>query len=95
MTPFEIFTRAYDILVDQAGAPGRAETRASFVSHFTTHRGALEWRFMGSLGFGGKFWRNDGRYYITCYREDETKKRKAVIDKVNRLLDALPYHEPV
>lgn len=48
-----------------------------------------EWRFRGNLGDGGKFWRNDGRLYVSCYREDLTDERAETIERVNKLLE--PY----
>ena len=55
------------------------------------HRFPFETRFMGALGFGGKFYRDnrDGRWYVSCYREDETPARRAMIDSANTRLDVL------
>lgn len=36
-----------------------------------------EFRFQGTLGFGGKFWSYG--WYVNCYSEDETPARAAVI----------------
>jgi hypothetical protein len=73
----------YDILVQECSAP--ESDRADFVRHQTTEE-VTEWRFCGSLGFGGKFWNNCGRIYVTCYSEDETPSRRLVIDKANERL---------
>ncbi len=44
----------------------------------------LEFRFQGVLGFGGKVWFNNGSsVYVTCYPEDETRERRAVIKRAN------------
>lgn len=75
----------YDILVS-AGAIER--DRESFVLNQTNHH-IVEWRFMGALGFGGKFWRSNGRWYVTCYSEDRTPARDALIDATNNKLAAL------
>lgn len=50
-----------------------------------------EWRFMGSLGFGGKFRVDSGRPhpYVDCYREDETQARLDAITKANKRLQAI------
>lgn len=52
----------------------------------------MEYRFMGALGFGGKF-RNNGNHdntpYVDCYREDETPDRTAMIERANARLAAL------
>jgi hypothetical protein len=50
-----------------------------------------EFRFMGALGFGGKF-RNNGNNgnvpYVDCYPENETPERKVMIERANaRLAD--------
>lgn len=94
MEPREIFEKAYDILVEHAGAPAKDFWGESFIQAFVTRPLAMEWRFGGKLGFGGKFWRNDNRYYVSCYREDRTAERERTIEEVNRLLATLPYYEP-
>jgi len=83
----------YDILIQECGATeicGIVPT--SEREHFVERQMAeeiREWRFCGWLGFGGKFWRNSGRMYVTCYSEDETPKRKAMIESANKRLEAL------
>ena len=51
-----------------------------------------EYRFMGALGFGGKF-RNNGNLnntpYVDCYPENETPERLSMIDRANERLAAL------
>jgi hypothetical protein len=94
MEPAEIFNRAYDILVLHAGAVDDEDHRTDFVCTYMDTR-ATEYRFGGRLGFGGKFWRNDHRYYISCYREDYAKgERPTIIDRCNTMLAELPYYEP-
>lgn len=90
--PEEIFGRAYDVLIEHAKAAPR--DRAYFVRLFSTDRRANEYRFQGVLGFGGKFYRDDARYYVTCYPEDSTPEREAVVTRVNELLKQLPYWTP-
>lgn len=99
MTPEEIFNKAWDILVEHAGASKDPDNRANFVQAYTTwgkneSYSATEWRFGGYLGFGGKFWRTAGRYYISCYSEDKKAKQTKIIEKVNSLLSGLPYFQP-
>jgi hypothetical protein len=64
-----------------------------FVYHQTTEH-VTEWRFMGALGFGGKFWRTrstrpDGTWgdwwHVNCYPEDVTE-RLATIVRANAAL---------
>ncbi len=94
MEPREIFEKAYSILVEHAGAPDNADQVATFTGYYLDSRSNAEFRFCGLLGFGGKFWRNDQRYYISCYPEDRNTNRDRIIGKVNLLLSALPYYEP-
>ena len=82
----------YDILVSICGANERM--REDFVFH-QTDRWCDEYRFQGHLGFGGKFWRNQGFrpddswgewWYVNCYPEDATKARDNKIELANALL---------
>ncbi len=84
------YERAWDILVQHAGAPKDPDTKLSFVEAFTqVEHPAIEWRFQGLLGFGGKFWRTDGRFFIRCYPEDSNKSRERIISSVNQRLSDL------
>lgn len=76
----------FDILVQECGA--REEIREDFVCNQIVEH-ISEWRFCGKLGFGGKFWRNDGRLYVNCYREDETPAIRKMIEAANKRLKAL------
>ncbi len=81
---------AYDILIAEAGA--REDDRYGFVFHTAkVDPPTTEYRFMGHLGFGGKFWpAGYGRLpYVTCYRESETPERLAIIEKTNAALTEL------
>ena len=86
----------WTILSDTCGAnpdPDAWGQRASFVScaiNQEEYQRWIEWRFGGSLGFGGKVW-NNGNFYVTCYSEDRTPERDAMIDAANIRLSAL-YH---
>lgn len=84
----EAADQIYTILVEEAGALERG--RSDF-THYQTHNHCDEWRFCGLLGFGGKFWRAQDRWYVTCYLEDETVERKAIVERTNkRLLSIKP-----
>ena len=85
----------YDVLVGECKAPARS--REHFI-HAQTRRHETEWRFMGSLGFGGKFWRTTGRrsdgswgecWYVNQYPEDATADSRGVIHAANAKLSAL------
>ncbi|GAA0719400.1 hypothetical protein Drose_05725 [Dactylosporangium roseum] len=84
MTP-EQATAVYDILVRHAGA--RGDGRDEFVHHLT--HGCTEFRFMGSLGFGGKLYVEPGRWRVDCYPEDSTAAREAAIRVANAALNRL------
>jgi hypothetical protein len=83
----QIWVKVYDILVEECGA--HESERDSFIINQLEKDHPREWRFCGSLGFGGKFWRNSGRLYVNCYNEDATPKRLAMIEKANARLEKL------
>jgi hypothetical protein len=92
ITPQEA-DRAFTILVRHAGARDDNRNRATFIHHVSNSSDpAQEYRFGGSLGFGGKF-RNNGNNgnvpYVDCYREDETPGRSAAIIATNCALAEL------
>jgi hypothetical protein len=78
------------VLVEECGA----KTDHGFVHH-QTNRHVTEWRFIGNLGFGGKFWRNSSRrpddswgehWYVTYYPEDQSAERDAAENAANERL---------
>jgi hypothetical protein len=79
-------SEVYDILARCCGAP--EAMRIAFI-HDQASPHLKEWRFSGDLGFGGKFWRNEGRLYVSCYPEDENPLRLDMIAKANQALAAL------
>ena len=87
----ELANQIYDILIEFAGVVvDYLAPRDSFVRWFVEDsRYSKEFRFQGSLGFGGKFWRNNDRLYVNCYSEDETPERMRVIERVNDALSSL------
>jgi len=94
----ELYEACWDILVEHADARNglRGFNKISFVSSYLeTHYPATEWRFQGSLGFGGKFWRINGGLSVTCYTEDLNPERDAIIKKVNALLAEITPPEGV
>lgn len=50
-----------------------------------------EYRFQGLLGFGGKFWNANDKWYVTCYLEDATPWREDAIADANRALSKLKH----
>lgn len=77
----------YDILVEHTGAD-EDWMRDDFVHHQTADS-TDEYRFQGALGFGGKFWNCNDRWYVTCYPEDLTSDRQRAIDETNTALAEL------
>lgn len=73
--------RIWSILERYAGAYPRDKDQ--FIRHWPE---CMEFRFCGSLGFGGKVWYNGEKAYIDCYSEDLNPDRQNVIDLVNELL---------
>lgn len=84
--------RVYDLLVKHAGAVDSDTERDLFVLA-QTGKHCTEWRFIGKLGFGGKFWRNAGHIYVNCYVEDTTPDRQLIINHTNTALWALLEEE--
>lgn len=81
------YDAVYTILVDEAGAYAGSREREDFIRAYCDNmHPATEYRFGGSLGGGGKFWRGCDWFHVSCYREDETPQRLATIEKVNVLL---------
>lgn len=76
----------YGVLVDYCGAHNALSARRDFIASFPECR---EYRFMGSLGFGGKVWWNRGQLYVNCYPEHMTPEREVTIAATNKRLAAL------
>ena len=88
----EILGKMYDILVMHVGARKDSYDRKSFVqcAIIWDYRFSFEYRFMGSLGFGGKIWLPlDQAPYVSCYGENETPERNEAIEKANQELSRL------
>lgn len=73
----------FDILVEHAGA--NQTLRSSFINSLKD--GTPEFRFQGSLGFGGKYYPRENM--VSCYSEDRTPLREEAIDKTNAALKQL------
>lgn len=80
----------YGILIYCCGAS--EEDRDQFIRYVLIwdENRALEWRFQGSLGFGGKIWLyNSDVPYVNYYPEDKTEARDLAVKKANAELVAL------
>jgi hypothetical protein len=81
--------QVYKVLVEECGAPDSVDSVNLFVQVSGRQENSpLEYRFQGALGFGGKLYTPEMR--VSCYREDETPERLAMIDRANARLAALP-----
>ena len=84
----EIANEVYNVLVQECGARDDntfISERLAFVMRQTREH-IREWRFMGDLGFGGKFWNNNGRFYVNCYPEELNDEKQRMIDRANARL---------
>lgn len=73
--------QVWPVLVTECGAD--PDGLDNFVATWPECR---EYRFQGALGFGGKVWANLGKVYVTCYPENETAVRHAMIEAANARL---------
>lgn len=80
--------KAWTIIMRVAGA--EYGLREDFIRYVTTPSPhPYEFRFMGSLGFGGKFhWTPTQGAWVSCYPEDADDIAKAIVEVCNRLLKA-------
>jgi hypothetical protein len=87
----ELFDKVYSALVANAGAP--ESNREYFVQRHVAWSEnpyeTTEFRFMGRLGFGGKFWCTPDSFHISFYSEDSTPAREEVRIKTNEALKKL------
>ena len=95
--PRKHWERVYDVLVEECGAWPRDSDHyvwEQFIAYMERPERWYEFRFMGDLGFGGKFHRDeqyyDGpRYSVSCYPEDSTPEKEAAIKQANDRLRTL------
>lgn len=92
----DMANKVYDILVECAGARPNETERGDFV-YAQNSRYIGEYRFMGALGFGGKFWRESSYSHmrVNTYIEIEAERPETIpmIVETNRRLLALPLDE--
>ena len=91
--PNKIAIKIYNILVEHAGMYDCDSNKEPFLYHqnekvskYNRDGGCREYRFQGALGFGGKFYNCNNRFYVTAYNEDIGDKQQKIIDTVNALL---------
>lgn len=79
--------KIYDVLIVCCGAPQHLHDDC--VQWMIDGAPAREFRFQGSLGFGGKLYITRQRWRVSCYSEDETPERLAAIERANKRLAEL------
>jgi hypothetical protein len=80
----------WQVLVTECGARDNRYDHYSFVAYLEEAKPfGHEWRFQGSLGFGGKFYNDGSRWRVGCYREHESPQRNEMIRRANDRLAAL------
>lgn len=80
----------WDVLVADCGASPRDYERESFVAAATRDKyPTTEYRFCGLLGFGGKFWNIDDKWYVSCYQEHADVETRRIMAKANLKLQEL------
>ena len=90
----EFASKVWTVLTEECGARVDGRDRESFILAATmpasqhSEGGITEYRFGGSLGFGGKIYRGPPPY-VTCYIEHSTPERHASILRANRRLEQL------
>lgn len=89
-----IANEIWHILIEECGLrrDDRGWEHYAFIAYLDGQAGGFghEYRFMGALGFGGKFY-NEGnrRWEVGCYLEDDTPARTEMIRRANERLAAL------
>lgn len=88
--PPALAARIWQVFVEECGCPNSAPRFMEF-RYYLGRKATFghEFRFQGALGFGGKFY-NDGRkWWVSCYPEHKTPERLAMIAAANARLAAL------
>ncbi len=70
----------WEVLVIHAGASTRDQD--AFVTA-VTEQDCQEYRFGGGLGFGGKVFVTSTKWWVSCYKEDETADRLRMVAAAN------------
>ncbi len=82
--PQSFWEEVYDVLMEKAGA-----TDGTARGCFLASTPPTEFRFCGSLGFGGKVRTEGTRLFVTCYPEDITPEREVIMADTNAALERL------
>lgn len=79
------------VLVEECGCRDDERQLWSFARYLSDNDKGFpkEWRFQGSLGFGGKFYNDHFSWRVGCYSEDRTSERNEMIRCANERLSAM------
>ncbi len=86
----DFFNDIFSILVNIAGAVEKE--RGDFIHHVKSHKNGYcdsvcEYRFVGKLGFGGKFYFSSIKnIHVSCYEENKNLSRLWIIKRTNNAL---------
>lgn len=90
IVPIEVAEKVWSVVVEHCDAheqDSRSFLPCATRGHWT------EYRFQGSLGFGGKVWHERGRSFrVSCHPEDSTPALEAAMATANAHL-AVAYSE--
>lgn len=84
-----LFTRIYEVLIEHVKA--HPSSQLEFLAfHLNAAKDdpyrTTEWRFMGCLGMGGKFWCTWESFHVSMYSEDRTPARALAEQAANAAL---------
>lgn len=77
--PDAFLIAVYEMLIKIGGA--HEDLQTLFIQSHNDSMPCNEWRFVGNLGYGGKYWRCQNQ--VTFYREDQSIERDAIAAILN------------
>lgn len=90
--PLEYALKIGKILIEIGGAnPKIILPDSDFLLYLSDDKSRwdIEYRFMGHLGYGGKFRTTYNSWKVDCYSESENPERLKLIDRINKKLQKL------
>lgn len=82
----ETAIKVWLLLIEHAGLTDSEPMRDNFICCAVGETRLQEYRFQGSLGFGGKVRYMDGHWSVYCYPEDHNSVRDQIITRTNEAL---------
>jgi len=86
----------FEILVEECGAsPKQFDEFSAYMLEPDPYKLGKEFRFMGNLGYGGKFYASRYDWRVDCYGDELTPDRQLMITRANERLEKIqPYTKP-